>query len=88
MQQILDWHISSFIDIKYCLSLSDKFKSCVCYFSTGCVKKDESSEEWLMKNFGSFSAMARMKDFSNLNMVFSGVSNLEFSFKGQRAKMK
>lgn len=40
----------------------------------GCVRKEESSEEWLMKNFGAFRAMARMKDFSTLNMVFSGVS--------------
>lgn len=41
---------------------------------TGCVGRNESSEEWLMKNFGAFRAMARMKDFSALNMVFSGVS--------------
>ncbi|KAM4603311.1 uncharacterized protein ACJ7VT_018025 [Polymixia lowei] len=40
----------------------------------GCVRPGESSEDWLMKNFGSFRAMARMKDFSTLNMVFSGVS--------------
>ncbi|CAL8331830.1 unnamed protein product [Merluccius merluccius] len=40
----------------------------------GCVRPDESSEEWLMKNFGFFKAMARMKDFSQLNVAFSGVS--------------
>lgn len=46
---------------------------CAC-FCTGCVKPDESSEDWLIKNFGAFRAMARMEDFSKLNMVFSGVS--------------
>lgn len=43
----------------------------------GCVERSNSSEDWLVKNFGAFRAMARMKDFSSLNMVFSGVS---FSF--------
>lgn len=50
----------------YSLSMCDLF--------SGCVNREESSEEWLMKNFGAFRAMARLKDFSTLNMVFSGVS--------------
>lgn len=46
----------------------------VCNLCIGCVSKEESSEEWLMKNFGAFRAMAQMDDLSTLNMAFSGVS--------------
>lgn len=46
----------------------------VCDLCTGCVTPDESSEEWLLKNFGAFRVQARLRDFSALNMVFSGVS--------------
>lgn len=42
----------------------------------GCMKQNESSEDWLIKNFGAFRVMARLQDFSTLNMVFSGVSHL------------
>lgn len=42
--------------------------------SPGCVNPEEGSEEWLVKNFGAFSAVARLKDFSTLNLIFSGVS--------------
>lgn len=30
-----------------------------------------------MKNFGAFRAEARMKDFTTLNLVFSGVSSVD-----------
>lgn len=59
------------------------FTQCVEFLYVGCTERDESSEEWLMKNFGAFKAMARMKDFSTLNMVFSGVSWLGFSGEGR-----
>lgn len=59
------------------------FTQCVESLYVGCAERDESSEEWLMKNFGAFKAMARMKDFSTLNMVFSGVSWLGFSKEGR-----
>lgn len=36
---------------------------------------NETSEDWLMKNFGQFKAMARLQDFSTLNVAFSGVSS-------------
>lgn len=42
---------------------------------TGCVRRNETTEDWLMKNFGAFKAMARLEDFSTLNMAFSGVSS-------------
>ncbi|XP_074538623.1 uncharacterized protein LOC141800059 [Halichoeres trimaculatus] len=53
----------------------------------GCVKKEESSEEWLMKNFGAFKAMARMEDFSKLNMVFSGLEVLHLLSPTQMAAL-
>ncbi|XP_036949254.1 uncharacterized protein LOC119016969 [Acanthopagrus latus] len=53
----------------------------------GCVGRNESSEEWLMKNFGAFRAMARMKDFSALNMVFSGLEVLHLLSPAQKAEL-
>ncbi|KAM7009687.1 uncharacterized protein LKV04_001626 [Tautogolabrus adspersus] len=53
----------------------------------GCVDREESSEEWLMKNFGAFKAMARMKDFSKLNMVFSGLEVLHLLSPVQKADL-
>ncbi|XP_041790221.1 uncharacterized protein LOC121604710 [Chelmon rostratus] len=53
----------------------------------GCVSPEESSEEWLMKNFGAFRAMARMKDFSTLNMVFSGLEVLHLLSPEQKAEL-
>ncbi|XP_032418222.1 uncharacterized protein mslnb isoform X11 [Xiphophorus hellerii] len=54
---------------------------------TGCVNGNESSEEWLMKNFGAFRAMARMKDFTSLNMVFSGLEVLHLLSPAQKAEL-
>ncbi|KAF6736458.1 hypothetical protein FQA47_009227 [Oryzias melastigma] len=53
----------------------------------GCADPEESSEEWLMKNFGAFRAMARMKDFSALNMVFSGLEVLHLLSPAQKAEL-
>ncbi|XP_029982549.1 uncharacterized protein mslnb [Sphaeramia orbicularis] len=53
----------------------------------GCVKRDENSEDWLMKNFGAFSVMARVKDFSTLNMVFSGLEVLHLLSPAQKAEL-
>ncbi|XP_050926437.1 uncharacterized protein mslnb isoform X45 [Lates calcarifer] len=53
----------------------------------GCVSPQESSEEWLIKNFGAFSAMARMKDFSTLNLVFSGLEVLHLLSPAQKAEL-
>ncbi|XP_027874233.1 uncharacterized protein mslnb isoform X10 [Xiphophorus couchianus] len=54
---------------------------------TGCVNGNESSEEWLMKNFGAFRAMAQMKDFTSLNMVFSGLEVLHLLSPAQKAEL-
>ncbi|CAN9510582.1 unnamed protein product [Ophioblennius macclurei] len=54
---------------------------------SGCVNSTESSEEWLMKNFGAFRVMARMKDFSALNMLFSGLDVLHLLSQSQIAEL-
>ncbi|KAM9857099.1 uncharacterized protein ACBR49_000773 isoform 2-T2 [Aulostomus maculatus] len=53
----------------------------------GCVKRNENSEDWLIKNFGAFKALARMKDFSTLNMVFSGLEVLHLLSPAQKAEL-
>jgi len=46
------------------------------------VFPQQSSEEWLMKNFGAFRVSARLEELSTLNMLFSGVSSLQGSLEG------
>ncbi|XP_068583671.1 uncharacterized protein [Cebidichthys violaceus] len=53
----------------------------------GCVSPQQSSKEWLMKNFGAFRAMARLKDFTTLNMVFSGLEVLHLLSPAQKAEL-
>ncbi|XP_030598784.1 uncharacterized protein mslnb [Archocentrus centrarchus] len=53
----------------------------------GCVNPDESSKEWLMKNFGAFGVLARLRDFSALNMVFSGLEALDLLSPAQKAEL-
>ncbi|XP_051940160.1 uncharacterized protein LOC127613259 isoform X1 [Hippocampus zosterae] len=53
----------------------------------GCVNPNESSEEWLMKNFGAFNIMARINDFPALNMVFSGLEVLHLLSPAQKAEL-
>ncbi|KAJ8391836.1 hypothetical protein AAFF_G00084520 [Aldrovandia affinis] len=44
-------------------------------------------EDWLMKNFGSFSAMAHFKDFTTLNIVFNGLEVLHLLTPEQKAEL-
>ncbi|XP_061534693.1 uncharacterized protein LOC133403640 [Phycodurus eques] len=53
----------------------------------GCVNSNESSEEWLMKNFGSFRVMARIYDLPALNIVFSGLEVLHLLSPAQKAEL-
>ncbi|KAM6971843.1 uncharacterized protein FYW47_003988 [Aplochiton taeniatus] len=53
----------------------------------GCVMPEEDAEDWLMKNFGSFRAMARLKDLDKLNMVFSGLEVLHLLSPEQKAEL-
>ncbi|KAL2086519.1 hypothetical protein ACEWY4_017578 [Coilia grayii] len=55
--------------------------------TAGCMHLSNSSEDWLMKNFGSFSVKATMKDLSSLNMVFSGLEVLHLLTPEQRAEL-
>lgn len=45
----------------------------------GCVDPEDSTEDWLLKNFGSFSVMAQVRDFTSINMLFSGVGTLSLA---------
>ncbi|XP_049576816.1 uncharacterized protein [Syngnathus scovelli] len=53
----------------------------------GCVNPNESSEDWLMKNFGAFSVIARIYDLPALNMVFSGLEVLHLLSPAQKAEL-
>ncbi|KAL2086518.1 hypothetical protein ACEWY4_017577 [Coilia grayii] len=55
--------------------------------TAGCMHLSNSSEDWLMRNFGSFSVKATMKDLSSLNMVFSGLEVLHLLTPEQRAEL-
>ncbi|XP_053713635.1 uncharacterized protein LOC128754785 isoform X2 [Synchiropus splendidus] len=53
----------------------------------GCVMQNESSEEWLLKNFGYFKAMARFSDFTKINLAFRGLEVLHLLTSSQTAEM-
>ncbi|CAF98123.1 unnamed protein product [Tetraodon nigroviridis] len=53
----------------------------------GCVRRNETSEDWLMKNFGAFKAMAQLQDFSTLNVAFSGLEVLHLLSPVQKAEL-
>ncbi|XP_057188180.1 uncharacterized protein mslnb [Triplophysa rosa] len=55
--------------------------------TSGCVDAEVSSEEWLLKNFGSFSVMAQVRDFSSINMLFSGLEVLHLLSPEQKAEL-
>ncbi|XP_036388956.1 uncharacterized protein LOC118780497 [Megalops cyprinoides] len=55
--------------------------------TAGCISPEDNSEDWLMKNFGSFSAMASFKDFTTLNIVFSGLEVLHLLTPEQKAEL-
>ncbi|XP_077426676.1 uncharacterized protein LOC144055006 [Vanacampus margaritifer] len=53
----------------------------------GCVNPNESSEDWLMRNFGAFSVHARIYDLPALNMIFSGLEVLHLLSPAQKAEL-
>ncbi|KAL7851873.1 hypothetical protein SRHO_G00176580 [Serrasalmus rhombeus] len=55
--------------------------------SAGCVDPGLSSEDWLMKNFGSFSVLARIRDFTSINLFFSGMEVLHLLSPEQKAEL-
>ncbi|KAL1281634.1 hypothetical protein QQF64_000437 [Cirrhinus molitorella] len=55
--------------------------------SSGCVDPEDSTEDWLTKNFGSFSVMAQVRDFTSINMLFSGLEVLHLLSPEQKAEL-
>ncbi|XP_064172652.1 uncharacterized protein LOC135244255 [Anguilla rostrata] len=55
--------------------------------TAGCVSAGESSEVWLQRNFGPFSAVAQFKDFIALKMDFSGLEVLHLLTPEQKAEL-
>lgn len=39
----------------------------------------DSTEDWLTKNFGSFSILAQLQEFSSVNALFNGVLNVKIN---------
>ncbi|XP_051764545.1 uncharacterized protein mslnb isoform X3 [Ctenopharyngodon idella] len=55
--------------------------------SSGCVDPEDSTEDWLMKNFGSFAVMAQVRDFTSINMLFGGLEVLHLLSPEQKAEL-
>ncbi|XP_036408733.1 uncharacterized protein mslna [Megalops cyprinoides] len=55
--------------------------------TAGCAANGDSSKDWLMKNFGTFSGMAHFKDFTTLNPAFNGLEVLNFLTPEQKAEL-
>ncbi|KAL6482494.1 hypothetical protein MHYP_G00105740 [Metynnis hypsauchen] len=55
--------------------------------SAGCVDPGLSSEDWLMKNFGSFSVLARIRDFTSINLFFNGMEVLHLLSPEQKGEL-
>ncbi|KAL1005125.1 hypothetical protein UPYG_G00054870 [Umbra pygmaea] len=53
----------------------------------GCVIPGDSSEDWLLRNFGSFRAEARLKELTALNVFFSGLEVLDLLTAEQKAEL-
>ncbi|TRY86145.1 hypothetical protein DNTS_030207 [Danionella cerebrum] len=55
--------------------------------SSGCVDPQDSTEDWLLKNFGSFSILAQVKEFTAINLLFSGLEVLHLLTPEQKAEL-
>ncbi|XP_051988667.1 uncharacterized protein mslna [Xyrauchen texanus] len=53
----------------------------------GCVSSANSLQEWLLLNFQTFSTIASLGDFTNLNQNFSGLSVVDMLTPEQRAQL-
>ncbi|KAF4075565.1 hypothetical protein AMELA_G00235770 [Ameiurus melas] len=53
----------------------------------GCVLPGDSTEDWLTKNFGSFSILAQLQDFSSVNALFNGLDVLQLLSPVQKAQL-
>ncbi|XP_049325328.1 uncharacterized protein LOC103033028 isoform X7 [Astyanax mexicanus] len=55
--------------------------------SAGCVDPNGTTEDWLIKNFGSFSVLGQIKDFATINGYFSGLEVLHLLTPQQQADL-
>ncbi|XP_053532117.1 uncharacterized protein LOC108258727 [Ictalurus punctatus] len=53
----------------------------------GCMLPGDSTEDWLTKNFGSFSILAQLQDFSSVNALFNGLDVLHLLSPVQKAQL-
>ncbi|KAB5523799.1 hypothetical protein PHYPO_G00156560 [Pangasianodon hypophthalmus] len=53
----------------------------------GCVLPGDTTEDWLTKNFGSFSVLAQVRDFTSINGLFSGLDVLHLLSPEQKAEL-
>ncbi|XP_060715908.1 uncharacterized protein LOC132839126 [Tachysurus vachellii] len=54
---------------------------------SGCVLPGDSTEDWLTKNFGSFSVLAQLREFNSINGLFSGLDVLHLLSPEQKAEL-
>eukprot|EP00063_Salmo_salar_P073750 XP_014048585.1 PREDICTED: uncharacterized protein LOC106601147 [Salmo salar] len=57
------------------------------HYTAGCLVHGNSSEQWLMRNFRSFSTLVDYEDFFALNIHFSGLSVLALLSQEQKAEL-
>ncbi|XP_058236148.1 uncharacterized protein LOC131346630 [Hemibagrus wyckioides] len=53
----------------------------------GCVHPGDTTEDWITKNFGSFSVLAQLRDFSSINGLFNGMDVLHLLSPEQKAAL-
>ncbi|TTE81781.1 Mesothelin-like protein [Bagarius yarrelli] len=53
----------------------------------GCVHPSDTTEDWLIKNFGSFSVLAQIRDFGSINRFFNGLNVLHLLSMEQKAAL-
>ncbi|XP_046694211.1 uncharacterized protein LOC124378540 [Silurus meridionalis] len=54
---------------------------------TGCVIPGDTTQDWVTKNFGSFSVLAQIRDFSSINGFFNGLDVLHLLTPEQKAEL-
>ncbi|KAF5888561.1 mesothelin isoform X1 [Clarias magur] len=53
----------------------------------GCVLPGDTTENWLTQNFGSFSVLAQLRDFSSINVLFNAMDVLHLLSPEQKAQL-
>ncbi|XP_060755338.1 uncharacterized protein mslnb [Neoarius graeffei] len=53
----------------------------------GCMLPGDTTEDWITKNFGSFSVLAQLRDFISINALFNGMDVLHLLSPEQKAEL-